>query len=132
MPWSPANTTTRGRVNGLGGHMPWHAASHTPSSSSRPSEPAGLVSSRCLATACRCACWSGAAIAGNCTTRTVPSPVMAFRWRYEDAAGAAVDGPGIEFDDRDDAEDWLGANWSPLLDAGIEQVTLMDGDSEVF
>jgi len=57
---------------------------------------------------------------------------MAFRWHYEDEAGATVDGPADRFADRDEAEDWLGANWSELLDAGIAQVTLMDGDREVY
>lgn len=57
---------------------------------------------------------------------------MAYRWRYEDAAGVAVDGPEVGFDSRDEAEDWLGANWSSLLDAGIEQVTLLDGTDEMY
>jgi hypothetical protein len=57
---------------------------------------------------------------------------MAYRWHYEDATGAAVDGPDIDFEDQDGAEDWLGGNWSALLDAGILQVTLLDGEREVY
>jgi len=57
---------------------------------------------------------------------------MAFRWHYEDESGATMDGPGDRFADRDEAEAWLGEHWSELLDAGIDQVTLMDGDRRVY
>ncbi|HEY3262095.1 MAG TPA: hypothetical protein VGJ95_17845 [Pseudonocardiaceae bacterium] len=57
---------------------------------------------------------------------------MAYRWQYEDASGATVDGPGDTFDGRDEAEGWLGETWSDLLDARIDQVTLMDGDQRVY
>jgi hypothetical protein len=57
---------------------------------------------------------------------------MAYRWHYEDPAGATVDGPAARFADKDGAEDWLGENWSDLLDAGVAQVTLMDGDRAVY
>ncbi len=57
---------------------------------------------------------------------------MAFRWRYENAEGAAADGPAATFEDQADAEDWLGREWPGLLDAGVEAVTLLDGDDEVY
>lgn len=57
---------------------------------------------------------------------------MAYRWHYEDAAGATADGPGVEFDDKDEAEGWLGENWSELLDAGVDQVSLMDDGNRVY
>ena len=57
---------------------------------------------------------------------------MAFRWRYENAAGAPVDGPGAEFDDRQQAEDWFGAVWAELRERGVDAVTLLDGDTEVY
>ncbi len=57
---------------------------------------------------------------------------MAFRWRYEDADGAAVAGPSATFDDQIEAEDWLGRQWPGLLGAGVEAVTLLDGDDEVY
>ena len=44
MPWSPANTTTRARSKACGGHWPCTPAAQIDSSSSMPSEPAGLVS----------------------------------------------------------------------------------------
>lgn len=57
---------------------------------------------------------------------------MAYRWHYEDASGVAVDGPGDTFDDRDEAETWLGERWADLLDAGVDQVTLLDGEERVL
>lgn len=57
---------------------------------------------------------------------------MGFRWRYLDGAGSAVDGPAEEFDDRQQAEDWFGAVWSELRDQGVDAVTLLDGDVEVY
>ena len=57
---------------------------------------------------------------------------MTHRWQYEDATGAIVDGPVVEFDDRDQAEAWLGENWSQLLDVGVDQVTLLDGGARAY
>src|SRR4051812_1782340 len=67
MPWSPANTTTLGRVRGRGGQLAWQDASQTPSSSSRPSEPTGLVNRAWWATASAVVCSSGGTIAGKST-----------------------------------------------------------------
>ncbi len=44
IPWSAANSTTRGRSIGRTGTRPCAAASHSASSSSRPSAPAGTAS----------------------------------------------------------------------------------------
>lgn len=57
---------------------------------------------------------------------------MAFRWRYLDAAGAAIDGPAEDFDDRQQAEDWFGAAWQELRDQGVDAVTLLDEDTAVY
>ena len=57
---------------------------------------------------------------------------MAFRWHYENADGAATDGPAVTFEDQAEAEDWLGRKWPSLLDAGVEAVTLLDGDDAVY
>lgn len=57
---------------------------------------------------------------------------MAFRWRYLDAAGTAVDGPDEEFDDRAQAEDWFSTIWPELREQGVDAVTLLDGDAEVY
>ncbi|WP_436773983.1 hypothetical protein [Yinghuangia sp. YIM S09857] len=58
---------------------------------------------------------------------------MMWQWRYENADGAPVSGPkSEEFSNQSDAESWLGENWRGLLDAGVEQVTLLEGDDVVY
>lgn len=57
---------------------------------------------------------------------------MAYRWRYQDGTGQDTDGPAEVFDDQIDAEDWLSRCWAGLLESGIEQVTLLEGESEVY
>jgi hypothetical protein len=61
---------------------------------------------------------------------------MAWSWRYETAAGepaVAPESPRAEaFPSQSDAESWLGENWRELLSAGVEQVTLLDGDRPVY
>jgi hypothetical protein len=57
---------------------------------------------------------------------------MDFRWRYADGSGRDVPGPDESFDDQVVAEDWLGGQWQDLLDAGVEQVTLLHGEAEVY
>ena len=57
---------------------------------------------------------------------------MSFRWRYLTAAGERVDGPDGVFEDQAAAEDWFGAEWPALRDAGVDAVTLLDGDAEVY
>lgn len=57
---------------------------------------------------------------------------MAYRWRYEDESGGDVAGPDSTFEDQQDAEDWLGERWQELLESGVHQVTLLDGDDEVY
>ena len=94
-PWSPANTTTRGRSNCRGGHTPWQAATHTDRSSSRPSEPGGLVNVSWRARAAAATSASGAAIVREvavtssvsftvtgwpATTSTTRSHTSASRW----------------------------------------------------
>ena len=63
-------------------------------------------------------------------------PAMAWTWRYEDAAGTAVEPSeapaGEPFPTQSDAETWLGENWRELLSAGVEQVTLLDSGREVY
>ena len=62
---------------------------------------------------------------------------MAWTWRYEGPDGAPVD-PGPEapgpdtFPSQADAETFLGETWRELLAAGVHQVTLLEGDREVY
>jgi hypothetical protein len=56
-------------------------------------------------------------------------------WQYHDAAGAPVSGEGLTtrgFPTQSDAESWLGESWRELLDAGVESVTLLQGDAVVY
>ena len=61
---------------------------------------------------------------------------MAWTWRYEDAGGATVEPEtapaGEPFPTQSDAETWIGENWRELLDAGVEQVTLLDSGQVVY
>jgi hypothetical protein len=68
-----------------------------------------------------------------------PGPRTSWRWRFEDRSGAeveagavaaAVDLPG--FPSQSDAESWLGEVWRELLEDGVDQVTLLEADREVY
>ncbi|MDH2424587.1 hypothetical protein [Sphaerisporangium sp. TRM90804] len=57
---------------------------------------------------------------------------MTWRWRYENANGGEVtEGtlPREIFPSQADAESWLGENWKTLLEAGVEKVTLLEGET---
>lgn len=62
---------------------------------------------------------------------------MAWTWRYEGPDGSpVVAGEGAprpeSFPSQADAESWLGEVWRELLDAGVAQVVLLDGDRRVY
>ncbi|GLZ36185.1 hypothetical protein Lesp02_83720 [Lentzea sp. NBRC 105346] len=57
---------------------------------------------------------------------------MDFRWRYQDAQGREVPGPEVAFADQQEAEEWFSSCWQELLDDGVEQVTLLHAESEVY
>jgi hypothetical protein len=60
---------------------------------------------------------------------------MSWIWRYEDQHGKVLNSgkpPVEEFPTQADAESWLGENWRDLLDAGVEQVTLLDSGTAVY
>jgi hypothetical protein len=48
-------------------------------------------------------------------------------WRYLDAEGRDLGASG-PFDDREEAEAWMGEAWSDLLERGVEEVVLVDRD----
>jgi len=62
---------------------------------------------------------------------------VAWTWRYEGpdgspvqpAEGAPAAGP---FPNQSDAESWIGETWRELLEAGVHQVVLFDGDRKVY
>lgn len=52
---------------------------------------------------------------------------MSWTWRYEDEGGTPLTAPAAEsFGSKGDAESWLGETWRVLLDAGVQQVTLLE------
>jgi hypothetical protein len=56
---------------------------------------------------------------------------MPWTWRYEKTDGAVVSAAGLQeaiFASQGDAESWLGENWRALVEAGVDQVTLLDDD----
>lgn len=64
-----------------------------------------------------------------------PSSSPSWRWRLEDASGVEVEVEEVgspEFPSQSDAESWVGEAWRELLDAGVDAVTLLEGDREVY
>jgi hypothetical protein len=58
-----------------------------------------------------------------------------WRWRLEDSSGGEVEAEGVgspEFPSQSDAESWVGEAWRELLEAGVDAVTLLEGDREVY
>lgn len=54
-------------------------------------------------------------------------------WRFEAADGTACDEPkSPQFPSQGDAESWIGEQWRSLLDAGVEQVTLLEAERVVY
>ena len=55
---------------------------------------------------------------------------MTWSWRYQDADGRSLQPPDRDetFSAKGDAESWLGETWRDLLDAGVTQVVLVEGD----
>ena len=64
-----------------------------------------------------------------------PTPKTTWRWRFEDGSGSEVSPAGggtTRFPSQSDAESWIGEAWRDLLEEGVEQVTLFEGDREVY
>jgi hypothetical protein len=55
---------------------------------------------------------------------------VTWTWRYEDAQGQQLPKPPAEatFGTKGDAESWLGETWRDLLDGGVQNVVLLQGD----
>jgi hypothetical protein len=56
---------------------------------------------------------------------------MTWSWTYETADGETI-GRSETFDSRSDAESWVGEEFAALLEQGIDQVRLFDGEAEVY
>lgn len=50
-----------------------------------------------------------------------------WRWRYSTAGATSQD-----FPTQADAEAWIGESWRDLLDQGVDEVTLLHEDAEVY
>ena len=61
---------------------------------------------------------------------------MAWTWRYEGPDGGTVQPEGVpapeQFPNQADAESFIGEQWRELLAGGVHQVTLFEGDREVY
>jgi hypothetical protein len=54
---------------------------------------------------------------------------MPWSWRYEKADGSTFEGHGLSeetFPTQADAESWVGESWRTLLEAGVDQVSLLE------
>jgi hypothetical protein len=76
-------------------------------------------------------------------TSSSPSPesgAASWRWRWEDTAGHEVQVPegGVAaevaggFTSQSDAESWIGEMWADVLEEGVDQVTLLEADRQVY
>jgi hypothetical protein len=61
---------------------------------------------------------------------------MSFKWRYETADGQPVEREDLPrqggFPTQSDAESWIGEVWPDLLDAGVDQVSLLEDNALVY
>ena len=62
---------------------------------------------------------------------------MPWSWRYERASGEAIDAlpeaaSSARFPTQGEAESWLGETWRELLDAGVDQVSLLEAERVVY
>lgn len=56
---------------------------------------------------------------------------MAWTWTLETATGD-VTGRSEEFESRGDAESWIGEAFGDLVNDGVDQVRLFEGEDEVY
>ena len=56
---------------------------------------------------------------------------MSFRWVLHDASGKQMRASEA-FASREEAEEWMGVQWSALLAEGAEEVTLMDEGELIY
>ena len=63
--------------------------------------------------------------------RTSTLTFMSWTWSYESAEGHTAS-PAPTFPSQADAESWIGETWRELLEAGVDSVTLMEGDRIVY
>jgi hypothetical protein len=58
---------------------------------------------------------------------------MTWTWRMESVDGTELTEPAsVAHGNQSDAESWLGEQWRALVEAGVAQVTLLEGDTVVY
>ena len=57
---------------------------------------------------------------------------MRYRWRSTDARGRDVPSAEVSFAEQTEAEAWLSENWQALLAEGVDAVTLLRDEAEVY
>jgi hypothetical protein len=60
---------------------------------------------------------------------------VSWTWRFESSSGEPVrvmDTAQASFSSQGDAESWIGETWQQLADMGVEQVTLLEDEREVY
>lgn len=66
---------------------------------------------------------------------TEPAPTFPWHWDFLDSAGAPLHDPQVgapSFPTQSEAESWVGEQWPALLDAGVDAVTLCEGEIVVY
>lgn len=56
---------------------------------------------------------------------------MTWTWAFENSAGD-VTGRSEVFESRGDAESWVGEAFGDLVEQGVDQVRLFDGETEIY
>lgn len=56
---------------------------------------------------------------------------MTWTWAFESSTGDVI-GRSDVFESRSDAESWVGEEFGELVEQGIDQVRLFDGETEVY
>jgi len=60
---------------------------------------------------------------------------MTWTWQLEKQDGTVLTTRGLPketFSSQGDAESWIGENWRTLLEAGVDQVTLLDDGNREY
>lgn len=60
---------------------------------------------------------------------------VSWSWRFESSSGEPVrvlDTAEASFSSQGDAESWIGETWQQLAEMGVEQVTLLEDEREVY
>lgn len=64
---------------------------------------------------------------------------MVWSWRFLDADGELIKdddgspaGQSVEFPTQSDAESWIGEHWRHLAESGVDAVTLLDDERQVY